>query len=165
MRLLAAAAGLAAALGGESLAARVAPAAGAWVDLMLLPVAWYGLQGRARWAMGVGCAAGLLHDAWFRVDAFGLEGFKKTLLGWSLASLASRFDLNQAVGRLASGMLLVVADQGLEWALRGLLDVAQGPWRPWALGMRALVNGVLVATVLAGLDRCLRRGEKSAARH
>lgn len=139
-----------------------APAARRYVDVMLVPVAWYGIARSQRSAMGVGCVAGLLQDAWFQAGVFGINGFKKTLLGWALGGLGTTFDLNQGVGRLASGALLAVADRLLEVGLRRLLDQTTAPLDPLVLVAQAVVGGLLVAAVFAILDRV--RGKEAVRR-
>ncbi len=109
------------------------PAGARIVDLHLLPVVWYGIAGSQRQAMTVGCAAGLLQDAWFQAGLFGLNGFKKTLLGFALGGLGSRFDLNGGPGRFAAGFALAPLDTALELFLRNLLDrpFAVPAWWEW----------------------------------
>ena len=94
-----------------------------YVDLTLLPVAWYCLRGTPRTAMLSGCAVGLVHDAWFRIGVFGMAGFKRTLMGYVLAGLGGRFDLNHAPGRFAVGFTLALGDGGLDMLLRGLMGM------------------------------------------
>ena len=94
MNLLRALAVMAIALGLEAILGRLAPVLHGWVDLMMIPVAWYAISGSQRSAMLVGCAGGLLQDAWFQAGVFGISGFKKTLLGWAVGGLCSRLDLN-----------------------------------------------------------------------
>jgi rod shape-determining protein MreD len=129
------------------------PASRDYVDVLMVPVAWYGIVRSQRAAMFMGCAAGLLQDGWFQVGVFGSQGFRKTLLGWVLGGLGSRFDLNQGAGRFLSGALLTVADRLLEVALLKLLDQTARPPAPLAMTIRAVVTGLLVVLVFAILDR------------
>jgi hypothetical protein len=98
--------------------------------------------------MLVGCVAGLLHDTWFQVGAFGLSGFKRTLLGWALGATASRLDLNQAAGRIFAGAAAAVADGLLDFMLKSLLDQTPELRDPSELLVRAASTGLLAA--LAG---------------
>jgi len=122
-----------------------------YVDLTILPVVWYCLRGTQRSAMLSGCAVGLVHDAWFLLGVFGVTGFKRTLLGWILAALGGRFELNHAPGRFAVGALLALGDGALDMFLRRMMDLTQGPGWGEMFG-RALCAGVLAAVVFAAID-------------
>jgi len=141
---------------------RWAPSTRAYVDVMMAAVAWYGIARSQRSAMLMGCAAGLLQDAWFETGVFGINGFVKTLLGWALGGLGARFDLNQAAGRLASGAVLSVAGRVLEAGILRLLDRASGPLDPVGLLVRAVTGGLLVVVVFAILNRV--RGKEALQR-
>jgi rod shape-determining protein MreD len=141
---------------------RWAPAARAYVDVMMVPVAWYGIARSQRSAMLAGCAAGLLQDAWFEAGVFGMNGFVKTLLGWALGGLGGRFDLNQAAGRLAAGAVLSVTGRVLEAGVLRLLDRAPGPLDPVNLLARGVTGGLLVALVFVILNRV--RGRSAVQR-
>ena len=124
-----------------------------YVDLMFLPVIWYGLRHSQAQAMWIGCAAGLMQDTWFQAGVFGLNGFKKTLLGWTLGGLGGRFDLNGQTGRVVAGVLLVLADGLLDQGLRRLLDQQPGLPGIFDLLTRALVTGILVRWSFGLFDR------------
>jgi rod shape-determining protein MreD len=149
------------ALGAEALIGRVVPAALGYLDLMLVVVVYFAIRHSQRSAMLVGCAGGLLHDAWFQAGVFGMGGFKKTLLAWIVGGLASRLDLNHAPGRMAVGMLVSVADQFLESGLFRLMDLETAPLDPVTIVGRAASTGVLVAVVFAIVDR---RGSRASMR-
>ena len=85
-------------LAAEAALGRLAPRLSSYVDLMWLPVVWYGLRGTQRSAMVVGCLAGLMQDSWFQTGLYGQNGFIKTLLGWAAGGIGSRFDLNHLTG-------------------------------------------------------------------
>ena len=135
------------------------PEAYRFVDIMLVPVVWYGIVGSQRTGMLVGCAAGLMQDAWFQLGVFGLNGFKKTLLGWILGGLGARFDLNRQAGHLAFGILASLADSLLDLGLRRLLDLHQAPPRPVEVLIRAAVTGLLVFGAFLLIERARRRRE------
>jgi cell shape-determining protein MreD len=122
---------------------RLWPAAHGYVDLLALPVIWYAIVGGQRAGMLAGCAAGLLQDAWFELGAFGLSGFKRTLLGWTVGGIGSWLDLSVSAARLLVGIAFSLADSALDVALGRMLDLQQG----WPSGLeiagRALVTGVL----------------------
>jgi rod shape-determining protein MreD len=141
------------ALAAEIAIGRWAPSVRAYVDVMMVPVAWYGIVRSQRAAMFAGCAAGLLQDAWFETGAFGINGFVKTLLGWALGGLGGTLDLNRVAARMVAGAVLSVAGRVLEVGLLKLLDRAAGPLVPLELLVRAVVGGLLVVVVFAILDR------------
>ena len=159
MRLALAVAVLALCLAARAVAGRVIPEAGGYVDIMLVPVVWYAIAVSQRSGMLVGCAAGLLEDAWFQTGAFGASGFKKTIVGWALGGLGSRFDLNQKPGRFLFGATGSLADSLIDVGLRQLLDQSAATPRPLQIGIKALGTGVLVMLAF-GLTRWIgiRRG-------
>jgi cell shape-determining protein MreD len=126
---------------------RLWPESPRYLDLMLVPVVWYGTAGSQRAAMLVGCAAGLLQDSWVQVGVFGLNGFKKTLLGWALGGIGARFDLNGHAARLCAAVLVSIADGILDLGLRRMLDQSAGIPSPLELGVRALLCGVVLVWV------------------
>ncbi len=153
MSVLRAALALAVVLGLQALIGRVAPSVNMFGDIMLVPVAWYGIRRSQRSAMIVGCVGGLLQDAWFQVGVFGLNGFKKTLLGWALGGIGTRLDLNNFPGRWTTGAVLSVADQLLELGLYRLLDLRTVPLSLWQVSLRAAVVGSLVVLTFSVTDR------------
>ena len=156
MKLVRALVVLLAALAVQAAIVRFWPAAHRYVDLTFLPVVWYGISRSQRSAMLVGCAAGLLQDAWFQVAVFGLNGFKKTLLGWALGGLGSRFDLKGAIGHLLGGALFALGDSALDFGLRRLLDLNSMVPPVSEILIRAVVTGLLVAWSFTLIER-LRR--------
>ena len=131
-------------LGGQTALGSLWSEASRFVDLMMVPVVWYAISGSQRSGMLVGCSAGLLQDAWFQTGAFGISGFKKTLVGWVLGGLGSRFDLNNPLSRFVFGVLASLADGLLGAGLRRMLDTAGGAFRLGDLIIRSIVTGVLV---------------------
>jgi len=155
---------LAAALVLQAGLGRLFPGIHRFVDVLLVPVVIYGVASSQRAAMGMGCVAGLLSDTWFHGGPFGLNGFKRTLLGWALGAFATRLDLNQPAGRLVSGALVSLADDLMDFALRGLLDAhPHFPSLP-ELVVRAVVTGLLVAIGGGILDRGRRRRDERTRR-
>lgn len=133
------------------------PASHRFIDVLLVPVALYGLNGSQRSAMLMGCASGLLRDTWFQTGAFGLNGFNRTLLGWAMGSLAKRVDMNRGPGRLAAGVVVSIGDDLLDLVLRRLLDQpVQFPYL-WELLVKAGVTGLLVMLAGAIVDRVTNR--------
>jgi rod shape-determining protein MreD len=145
------------ALGVEIGLGRLAPGFSRYVDALMLPVVWYALVRSQRSAMLAGCALGLLEDVWLRGGALGVAGLGKTVVGWALGGLGARFDLNNRLGRLASGGLATTADSLLQMALFRFLDMAAGPFDPLEIGLRALSGGLLTVLVFAILGRGSRK--------
>ena len=143
---------LALALAGQVALGTFSPDASRYVDLLLVPTAWYALAASQRAGMLVGCVAGLLQDAWFQTDVFGLNGFNKTLLGWALGGLSARFDVRRQPARFAFGALAAVADGLLALGLRRMLDQTSPGLALGALAAKAVVTGGLVVLAF-GLTR------------
>lgn len=159
MKLLGVLLFLAVCLGVQAGLGAVWPEAHRYLDLMALPVIRSAVHGSQRSGMLTGCASGLIQDAWFQIGTFGLNGFKKTLLGWLLGGLSSRFDLNHAPGRLALGASFSLLDSGLDLGLRYMLDQPPGGGGLGIVLVRALVLGFTVATVFGWIDRYRRYRE------
>jgi cell shape-determining protein MreD len=155
--LLRAALALAVALAIQAGLGRFWPQGHRYVDAMLVPVVWYGIAGSQRSAMWIGCAAGLLQDAWLGAGTFGINGFKKTLLGFTLGGLGSRFDLNQQAGRFAAGAVTSLADSIMDPVLRRLLDQRQAWPAPQGVVIKALITGLLAAGAFGIIDSVRRR--------
>jgi cell shape-determining protein MreD len=132
---------------------RLAPGIHGWVDVMLVPVALYGIASTQRAAMVSGAVTGLLSDSWFYGGPFGLHGFKWTFLGWAVGALATRFDLNQPGGRLVTGAAVSLGDDLLDLAVRGMLDAAPQGLSPAAVLVKAAVTALLVGMVGGMLER------------
>ena len=152
MKFLTVIAVLAVGLGLQIGLGRVWPESPRYVDVMMVPVIWYAIAGSQRSGMLVGCAAGLVQDAWFQAGAFGISGFKKTIVGWALGGLGSRFDLNSALSRFVFGGVASLSDSLLDLGLRKLLDQSSAPPRPVEIAIKATVTGSLVL-VAFGMTR------------
>ena len=122
-----------------------------------LPVVWYAVCQSQRSAMFVGCAAGLLQDAWFQAGVFGLHGISKTILGWVLGGFGARFDLNHLGGRLAGGGLFFIADRFVEMGLLLLLGLSVVRPTVSELAIGATVNALLISGVFGLVDRARGR--------
>lgn len=153
MNLLWGAAAVAVALVGEIALGAWAPSAHRYVDFMMLPVIGYALGKSQRAAMTVGCLGGLLEDAWFQSGLFGASGFSKTLLGWSLGGVGTRFELDAAGGRAAAGALLPVLDRFVDFGLRKLFAVPSAPPAGVDLALRGAAGALLTLVIFAILDR------------
>lgn len=157
MKLLRAVLALGLALAVQAGLGRLWPEAHRWIDVMMVPVVWYGIAGSQRSAMWIGCAAGLMQDGWLAVGAFGLNGFKKTLVGFVLGGFGGRFDLNRPPGRLAAAVACSLGDDLLDPFLRRLIDQHHEPVVFTELLLRAASTGVLVLFACAAVDRFRRR--------
>ena len=135
---------------------RLWPGAHRYIDLFLIPVVFYGTAVKPRASMLSGCAGGLLKDTWFHVGTFGLGGFKLTLLGWLLATVAGRLDLTRNAGRFVSGAAVALSDDVLDMILRLLLDQQPQMLPLSALAGKALITGLLASVVGGMLDRVAR---------
>ena len=142
---------------------RLWPSAHAYIDLTLLPVIWYGIRSGQRSGMVVGCAAGLLQDAWFQAGVFGLNGFKKTLLGWALGSVNTRLDLGHTPGRFGAAVCVVLGDGLLNVVLARLLDQSMQPRGLGILLLQALLTGLLAALIGSMVDRSEEKGPRMGA--
>ena len=160
MNVLRVLAGLALALAGQAALGRVWPGVHRWIDLLLVPVAVCATGRSHRTAMLVGCASGLLTDAWFHVGSFGASAFRRTFLGWLVAWISSRLDAGPGVSRFGAGAALGLADALLEPVMLRLLDL-HATARPIAAvlvlslvtGLAAVLGGGLADTVRATPDR------------
>lgn len=132
---------------------RILPGATRYVDLMMLPFATYALRTSQRSSMTVGCVSGLLQDYWTEPRLFGINGLVKTILGWALGGVGSRFDLNNFWGRFAAGASVNLLDEGLQAALRRLFGEALAPVHPLELVLRGIAGGLLTAGVLATVSK------------
>jgi len=154
---------LLAALGLQVALARIWPDTGRFASLLLVVVVTYGVSGSQRSAMFVGCLAGLLHDVWLQAGAFGISGFKWTLLGWALGSLNTRLDLGHPPGRFGAGVALVLADGVLNMVLARLLDQTSQPRGLGILLLQALLTGLLASFIGSIVDRRKETGPRMGA--
>lgn len=157
MSVLKALAALAVCLTLQAGLARLAPGAVDWIDLMIVPVVWYGIRGSQRAAMLVGCAAGLVEDAWFGLGAFGLAGFRKTLLGWVLGGIGGRVELNHGPGRFLGGALCALGDGLIDRGFRAVLPLEAVAPPLWMLGIKSLLTALAVTMAFGLTDRIAGR--------
>jgi len=163
MNTLGALLGLIVALGLQVALARVWPDTSRFVSLLFVLVVTYGVSGSQRSAMFVGCLAGLLNDVWLQAGAFGISGFKWTLLGWVLGSVNTRLDLGHTPGRFVAGVSLVLGDGLLNVVLARLLDQTTQTSGFGILLLQALLTGLLAAFIGSMLDRKKEKGRRMGA--
>lgn len=83
------------------------------VDLVLLVVVYYGSSGARVGSMVAGAAGGILEDLWSN-NLMGLHGLTKTLIGYLLGGLGSRFDLTSPPARLLAVFLATIVEKLVE---------------------------------------------------
>lgn len=125
----------------QVLLSRYVPALASYCDLYTIMVVYYGLTCPPSAAMVMGTGAGLVEDSLMH-SILGMNGFKKTLIGYLVGSIGSLFMLNQAIPRFgilfAATVLDTLAELGLSVAMgqsfvfHGTLELLQ----------RGLGNGV-----------------------
>jgi rod shape-determining protein MreD len=142
MKVVQGAAALGAACLVQVLLSRYVPALARYCDLFTILVVYYGLAHPPRAAILMGTGAGLVQDALVHT-ILGLNGFKKTLIGYLVGSLGSLFMLNQAIPRFGILFVATLLDAFAELVL--LLVMGQGFAVPGALDLlrRGLGNGVV----------------------
>lgn len=125
----------------QVLLSRYVPSLARYCDLYTIMVVYYGLTCPPSAAMVMGTGAGLVEDSLVG-SVLGMNGFKKTLIGYLVGSIGSLFMLNQAIPRFgilfAATVLDTLAELGLSVAMgqsfvfHGTLELLQ----------RGLGNGV-----------------------
>lgn len=126
----------------QALLSRYAPLVARYCDLFTILVVYYGLTCPPTTAMLMGTGAGLVEDSLVG-PVLGMNGFKKTLIGYLVGSFGSLFVLNQAIPRFGILFAATVVDplaelglsiaMGQSFVLPGTLDLLQ----------RGLGSGVL----------------------
>jgi rod shape-determining protein MreD len=118
------------------------PALARCCDPFTILVVYYGLAHPPRAAILMGTGAGLVQDALVN-SILGLNGFKKTLIGYLVGSLGSLFMLNQAIPRFGILFVATILDALAELVL--LVVMGQGFIVPGAVNLlqRGLGNGVV----------------------
>ena len=111
-------------------------------DLFIILVVYYGLTRPPAGAMVMGAGAGLVQDALVG-PILGLNGFKKTLIGYLVGTLGSIFMLNQAIPRFGILFAATVIDQAAELGLSMVMGQSVALPGIWDLVQRGLGNGVL----------------------
>lgn len=111
-------------------------------DLFTILVVYYGLTRPQAAAMVMGTGAGLVEDALVQAIV-GLNGFKKTLIGYLVGSFGSLFMLNQAIPRFGILFAATFLDPLTEMGL--LAAMGKGFVFPEMLELlqRGIGNGVI----------------------
>ena len=97
----------------QILASHKVPVVQRSIDLVLLIVVYYGSSGARVGSMIAGAAGGILEDLWSD-NLMGLHGLTKTVIGYLLGGLGSRFDLTSPPARLLAVFLATVVEKLVE---------------------------------------------------
>jgi rod shape-determining protein MreD len=139
VKLLAA---LAAAVLCHLLGTHLVPSFARLVDVFLVIVVLYGLQGRSLPALFAGLLVGLLHDT-LTSGPYGLFGFADTIVGYTTARLAQRLVIQRSTSVFALVSFAVVAQQAIVAVLAFLLMPAPELPNPLWVVLRAGACGLL----------------------
>lgn len=139
------------------LLARLWPESVEVLDLFLILTVLVAVGGRSAPAIAAGVAAGFARDT-FSGGLYGLHGFADTLIGYLVARVAQRIDLDNlpavglatAVATLAQKVVLIV----LGLAFSGLGETPEPLWVLVQAGLNGLLAGLLYS--LGGRLRRLR---------
>lgn len=112
------------------------------IDIFLVVVVLYGLQGSSLAALFAGMLIGLIHDS-LSGGPFGLYGFADTIIGYGAARLAQRLVIQRATGVLALVSFAAVAQQAIVVGLAFLLLPATEVPNPIWVAVRAGACGLL----------------------
>jgi rod shape-determining protein MreD len=112
------------------------------LDVFLVVVVLYGLEGNSLAALFAGMFIGLVHDS-LTGGPFGLFGFADTIIGYGAARLAQRLVIQRATGVLALVSFAAVAQQAIVVGLAYLLLPAPEVPNPVWVAIRAGACGLL----------------------
>jgi rod shape-determining protein MreD len=112
------------------------------VDVFLVVVVLYALEGSSLGALLAGLLVGLLHDN-LSSTPYGLFGFTDTIVGYTTARLAQRLVIQRSTGVLALVSFAAVAQQAIVAGLTFLLLPAPELPNPLWVAIKAGVCGVL----------------------
>jgi len=139
LKLLAA---LAAAVLFHLLGMHLVPAFASLVDVFLVIVVLYALEGSSLAALFAGLVVGLLHDT-LTSGPYGLFGFADTIVGYTTARLAQRLVIQRSTGVLALVSFAAVAQQAIVAGLAFLLLPTPELPNPVWVAVRAGISGIL----------------------
>jgi rod shape-determining protein MreD len=116
------------------------------LDVFLVVVVLYGLEGNSLAALFAGMLVGLVHDS-LTGAPFGLFGFADTIIGYGAARLAQRLVIQRATGVLALVSFAAVAQQAIVIGLAFLLLPSPEVPNPVWVAIRAGACGLLGLTI------------------
>jgi rod shape-determining protein MreD len=133
---------LAAAVLFHLLGMHLVPSFARLVDVFLVIVVLYALEGSSLAALFAGLVVGLLHDT-LTSGPYGLFGFADTIVGYSTARLAQRLVIQRSTGVLALVSFAAVAQQAIVAGLAFLLLPTPELPNPVWVAVQAGLCGVL----------------------
>jgi rod shape-determining protein MreD len=135
-------AALAAAVLLHLLGAHLMPSFTLFVDVFLVMVVLYALEGSSLAALLAGLVVGLLHDT-LTSGPYGLFGFADTIVGYTTARLAQRLVIQRSTGVLALVSFASVAQQAIVAGLAFVLLPTPELPNPLWVAVKAGVCGLL----------------------
>jgi rod shape-determining protein MreD len=128
------------------------------LDVFLVVVVLYGLEGNSLAALFAGMFVGLVHDS-LTGAPFGLFGFADTIIGYGAARLAQRLVIQRATGVLALVSFAAVAQQAIVVGLAFLLLPSPEVPNPVWVAIRAGACGLLGMSIHIASARFRRAAE------
>jgi len=128
------------------------------VDVFVVVVVVFALEGESLSALFVGLLVGLVHDS-LTNGPFGLYGFADTIVGYSTARLAQRLVIQRATGVLAVVGFAAVLQEAIVVALAFMLLPDPALPNPIWVAVRAGACGVLGMVVHIAGRRWRRTAE------
>ena len=122
---------------------RLSPSFARYVDVFLVVLVLYALEGESLPALLVGLVLGLLEDALAKTGHLGLFGFSDTLVAYATARLAQRLVIQRATGVLAVVAFAALLQQAVAVTLKLLLLPDPSLPDPVAVLIKAAACGVL----------------------
>lgn len=125
-------------------------------DPFLIIVVYYGTVSKPVPSMLIGLTSGLVQDTWKDV-LFGMNAFRKTLIGYLIAIAASVFDLSSFFSRLLILLSATVFDSLLEAGFMLLRGKELDPFFFYVLGIKLLGNGMIGSIIFLIMGRISKR--------
>ncbi len=130
-------------------------------DPFLIIVVYYGTVSKPVGSMLIGLTSGLVQDAWKDV-IFGMNAFRKTLIGYLIALLAAVFDLSSFFSRLLTLLGATVLDSLLEVGLLLLRGKGFDPLFFSTLGIKLIGNAIIGSIIFFMMGRMVKRKYRTA---
>lgn len=140
------------------LGVRMFPGFSLVIDIFLVVVVLYGLEGDSLAALFAGMLIGLAHDS-LSGGPFGLFGFADTIIGYGAARLAQRLVIQRATGVLALVSFAAVAQQAIVVGLAFLLLPTPEVPNPFWVAVRAGACGLLGMSIYIASGHWRRAAE------
>ncbi len=133
----------------------------AFFDPFLIIVVYYGTISKPVSSMLIGLTAGLAQDTWNDM-IFGVNAFRKTLIGYLIAILGTIFDLSSFFSRLLILVSATVLDSFIEAGLALLQGTGFDSSLFYALGIKLIGNTIIGSTIFFIMGRVLKRSYAEA---